>query len=153
MADAAAVAVDLILARRAWAVVARDNDRDDNGEGGDPPVPNDAAACGSGDDDNASSRMRSGVLTTDGGGGGHHRRNDDDAEEGGHIIARTMTTMDIDAATIAAGTTPRGEGEEGAVASSGGQLSACVDFGHRRGRLRRRHRPSSTSAIVTAVDY
>ena len=24
----------------------------------------------------------------------------------------------------------------GAVASSGGQLSACVDFGHRRGRLR-----------------
>jgi hypothetical protein len=134
-------------------VVARDNDRDDNGEGGDPPVPNDAAACGSGDDDNASSRMRSGVLTTDGGGGGHHRRNDDHAEEGGHIIARTMTTMDIDAATIAAGTTPRGEGEEGAVASSGGQLSACVDFGHRRGRLRRRHRPSSTSAIVTAVDY
>jgi len=30
MADAAAAAVDLILARRAWAVVVRDNDRDDN---------------------------------------------------------------------------------------------------------------------------
>jgi hypothetical protein len=91
---------------------------------------------------------------TDGGGGGHHRRNDDDAEEGGHIIARTTTTMDIDAATIAAGTTPRGKGEEGAVAlaSSGGRLSACVDFGHRRGSLRRRHRPWSTSAIVAAVD-
>ncbi len=43
MADAAAAAVDLILARRAWAVVARDNDGDDNGKGGDPPVPNDAA--------------------------------------------------------------------------------------------------------------
>ena len=42
LADAAAAAVDLILARRAWAAVARDNDRDDNGEGGDPPVPNDA---------------------------------------------------------------------------------------------------------------
>ena len=154
MADATAVAVDLILARRAWAVVARDNDRDDNGEGGDPPVPNGAAASGDGDDDNASLRMRSGGGMTDGGGGGHHRRNDDDAEEGGHIIARTTTTIDIDAATIAAGTTPRGEGEEGAVAlaSSDGQLSACVDFGHRRGSLRRRHRPSSTSAIVAAVD-
>jgi hypothetical protein len=32
MADAAAAAVDLILARRAWAVVVRDNNRDDNGE-------------------------------------------------------------------------------------------------------------------------
>ena len=42
MADAAAAAVDLILARRAWAVVVRDNDCDDKGEGGDPPVPNDA---------------------------------------------------------------------------------------------------------------
>ena len=133
-------------------MVARDNDRDDNGEGGDPPVPNGAAASGDGDDDNASSRMRSGGGTTDGGGGGHHRRNDDDAEEGGHIIARTTTTMDIDAATIAAGTTPRGEGEEEAVASSVGRLSACVDFGHRHGSLRRRHRPSSTSAIVAAVD-
>ena len=48
MADAAAAAVDLILARRAWAVVAHDNDRDDNGEGGDPPVPNDAAASSGG---------------------------------------------------------------------------------------------------------
>ena len=37
MADAAAAAVDLILARRAWAVVACD-DRDDNGKGGDPPA-------------------------------------------------------------------------------------------------------------------
>jgi hypothetical protein len=36
MADAATAAVDLILARRAWMVVARDNDRDDNGEGGNP---------------------------------------------------------------------------------------------------------------------
>ena len=39
-------------------VVARDNDRDDNGEGGDPPVPSDAAASGGGDYDNVSSRMR-----------------------------------------------------------------------------------------------
>ena len=70
--------VDLILARRVWAVVARDNDRDDNGEGGDPPVPNDAAASGGGDDNNASSRMRSGGRMTDGGGGG--------------IIAGTTTT-------------------------------------------------------------
>ncbi len=38
MADAAAAAVVLILARRAWAVVVRDNDRGDNGEGGDPPA-------------------------------------------------------------------------------------------------------------------
>ncbi len=30
MADAATAAVDLILARRAWAVVGRDTDRDDN---------------------------------------------------------------------------------------------------------------------------
>jgi hypothetical protein len=152
MTDAAAVAVDLILVRRAWAVVARDNDCDDNGEGGDPPVPNDATASGGGDDDNASSRMRSGGETTNGGEGGHHRRNDNGAKEGGHIIVRTTTTMDIDAATITAGTTPQGEGEEGAVALSGGRLSACVEFGHRRGRLRRRHRPSLTSAIAAAVD-
>ena len=46
MADAAAVAVDLILARSAWAVVAHDNNRDDNGKGGDPPIPNDATASG-----------------------------------------------------------------------------------------------------------
>ena len=110
MADAAAAAVDIILARRAWAVVARDNDRDDNGKGGDPPVPSDDAASGGGDDVNASSRMRSGGGTAGGGGGGHHRRNDDDAEEGGHIIAGTTTTMDTNAATIAVGTTPRGEG-------------------------------------------
>jgi len=38
MADAAAAAVDLILARRVWAVVVRDNDRDNNGKGGNPPV-------------------------------------------------------------------------------------------------------------------
>jgi hypothetical protein len=62
--------------------------------------------------------------------------------------------MDTDAATIAAGTTPQGEGEgeEGVVASSGGRSKTFVDFGHRRGRLHRRHRPSSTSAIVTVVD-
>ncbi len=72
MADATMVAVDLILARRAWAVVARDNDHDDNGKEGDPHVPNDAAASGGRDDDNASSRR----LT----------------EEGGDIIAGTTTT-------------------------------------------------------------
>ena len=33
MADAAAAAVDLILARRAWAVVVRDNDHDNYGKG------------------------------------------------------------------------------------------------------------------------
>jgi len=38
MADAAAAAVDLILVRRAGAVVARDNDRVDNGEGGNLPA-------------------------------------------------------------------------------------------------------------------
>ena len=38
MADAAAEAVDLILARRAWVVVVRNNDCDDNGEGGNPLV-------------------------------------------------------------------------------------------------------------------
>ena len=38
MADTAAAAVDLILTRRVWAVVVRDNDRDDNGKGGNPPV-------------------------------------------------------------------------------------------------------------------
>jgi hypothetical protein len=63
-------------------------------------------------------------------------------EEGGHIIARTTTTMDTDAATIAVGTTLRGE--KGAVASSGGRLRVCVNFGQPS--------PSSTSAIVTAVD-
>ena len=36
MADAAAAAVDLILARRAGAVVMRNNNRDNNGEGGNP---------------------------------------------------------------------------------------------------------------------
>jgi len=46
MADAAAAAVDIILARRAWAVVARDNDRDDNSKGGDPTVPSDDTASG-----------------------------------------------------------------------------------------------------------
>ena len=65
-------------------MVVRDNDRDDNGKGGDPPVPSDDTASAGGDD----------VLT----------------EEGGLIIAVTTTTMDTNAATIAAGTTPRGEG-------------------------------------------
>ena len=133
MADAAAAAVDLILARRAWAVVVRDNDCDNNVEGGNPPVPNDAAASGSGDYDNVSSRMQSGGGTTDGEGGGQYRRNDDDAEEGGHIIDGTTTKV-------------------GAVALSGGRSRACVDFGHRRGRLRRQHWQSSKSAIVTTVD-
>jgi hypothetical protein len=58
MADAATASVDLILTRRAWAEVARDNNRDNNNKGGDPPVPNDDAASGGKDDDNASSRMR-----------------------------------------------------------------------------------------------
>ena len=40
MVDAAAVAVDIILARRAWDVVVRDNNRDDKGKG----------ASGGGDD-------------------------------------------------------------------------------------------------------
>ena len=46
-------------------------------------------------------------------------------------------TMDTDMVTIVAGMTPRGEeeGEEGAVASSGGRLRACANFGHRRGHL------------------
>ena len=90
------------------------------------------------------------------GGGGHHCRNDDDAEEGWHIIARMTTTMDINAATITVGTTPRGEGEgegeEGAVASLGGRLSVCVDFSHRRGRLCCQRQPSSRSAIVAAIN-
>ncbi len=55
VADAAEAAADLILARRAWLVVARDNDRDNDGKEGNPPVPNEAAAGGSGDDNNASS--------------------------------------------------------------------------------------------------
>ena len=85
MADTTAAAVDLILARRALAVVAHDNYCDDNGEGGDPRVLNDAAASRGGNNDNVSSWMCSGGGTTGGGGRGHHRRNDDDAEEGGHI--------------------------------------------------------------------
>jgi hypothetical protein len=69
-------------------VVVHDNDRDDNGEGGDPPVPNDAAASGGGDDDNTSPWMRSGGGMTDGGGGGvgrahvGHRR---DRRRVGHV--------------------------------------------------------------------
>ncbi len=55
VADAAEVAADLILARRAWAVAARDDDCNNDGKEGNPPVPNDAAASGSRDDDNASS--------------------------------------------------------------------------------------------------
>ena len=38
MVDAAAAAVDLIRARRAGAVAMHDNDRNDNGEGGNPPA-------------------------------------------------------------------------------------------------------------------
>ena len=52
-------------------MVVRDNDCDDKGEGGNPPIPNDAAASGGGDYDNVSSRMRSGGGTTDGGGEGN----------------------------------------------------------------------------------
>jgi hypothetical protein len=37
--DATAAAVDLILARRAWAELARYNDHDNNGKGGNPPIP------------------------------------------------------------------------------------------------------------------
>jgi hypothetical protein len=55
MADASEVATELILARRAWAVAARNNDRNNDGKEGNPPVPNDATASGSGDDNNASS--------------------------------------------------------------------------------------------------
>ena len=75
-------------------------------------------------------------------------------EEGKDIIAGTATTVDTNAATIAAGTIPRGEGEreEEAVVSSGGRSRACVNLGHRRSRLCRRHRPSLTSAIVMVVD-
>ena len=79
MADTAAAAVNLILARRAWVMVACDNDRGDNGKGGDPPVPNNATASGGRDDDNASSQMRSDMGMTDGGGRGD-------------IIAGTMMT-------------------------------------------------------------
>jgi hypothetical protein len=80
-------------------------------------------------------------------------RGGDRRRRGGDIITGTTTTMDTDGATIAAVTTPRGEGEgeEGAVASSGRRSRVCVDFGHRRGRLRCQHRPSSTSAIVVTV--
>ena len=42
--------------------------------------------------------------------------------------------------------------DEGAVALSGGRSRACVDFGHRRGRLSCRLWPSLMSAIVAAVD-
>ena len=83
---------------------------------------------------------RGGGGTTDGGGGGHHRRNDDD---GGYQCGHHRGGFD------AAG---GGGGGGGGVASSGGRSRACVEFGHCRGRLRRRHRPSSTSAIVAAVD-
>jgi hypothetical protein len=53
VADAAKAAPDLILARRAWAVAAPNNDHNNDGKEGDPPVPNDAAASGSGDNENA----------------------------------------------------------------------------------------------------
>ena len=44
------------------------------------------------------------------------------------------------------------EGEEWAVASLGGRLSAYVDFGHRRGRLCCRRQPPSRPAIVAAIN-
>ena len=51
----------------------------------------------------------------------------------------------------AEGSSAASEGEEGAVVSSGGRSRACVDFGHRRGRLRRQHRQKSTLAIASKV--
>jgi hypothetical protein len=51
MADAAKAATDLILARRAWVVAARNNDHYDDDEEGDLPVPNYATA-GGGEDNN-----------------------------------------------------------------------------------------------------
>jgi len=88
-ADAAAAAVDTILARRAWDVVVRDNDREDNSKEVILPyqVMTQSVAAGT------MSRRRRGV---------HHRRNNNDVEEGGHIIAGTTTTMDTNAAIIAA---------------------------------------------------
>jgi hypothetical protein len=70
-------------------------------------------------------------------------------EEGGDIIAGMTMTMDANAAIIAAGMMLQ---REEAVALSGGRSRACINVGHRRGRLRLRHWPSSTSAIVAAVD-
>jgi hypothetical protein len=58
------------------------------------------------------------------------------------IPKSTKTTMNTDAATIPAGTAPRGE--EGAVALLGGQSRVCVDFGQPS--------PSLTLSIVAAVD-
>jgi hypothetical protein len=98
---------------------------------------------------------------------------------GGGIIAGTAMTMDTDAAIIVAGSTPQGEGGGRRGGGDVGQAiegvrrlrpsswpspsstSAIVDvghchgrqlIGHRRGHLRCRHRPSSTSAIVAVVD-
>ena len=70
-------------------------------------------------------------------------------EEGGDIIAGMTMTMDANAAIIAAGMMLQ---REEAVALSGGRSRACINLGHRRGHLRLRHWPSSTSAIVVAVD-
>ncbi len=53
VADAAEVAADLILARRAWPVAARNDNWDNNGKEGNPPVPNNAAANSGGDNSNA----------------------------------------------------------------------------------------------------
>jgi hypothetical protein len=51
--DAAEAAADLILARRAWPVAARDDNCDDNGKEGNPPVPNNATVDSGGDNSNA----------------------------------------------------------------------------------------------------
>ncbi len=53
MADDTKAAADLILVRRAWAVAARDDNRDnDSKEGTNPLVSNDATAGGGGGRDN-----------------------------------------------------------------------------------------------------
>jgi hypothetical protein len=62
VADAAKAAADLILARRAWAVAARYNDRDNNGKEGNPLIPNDATAGSGGDNNNASSAVDNGIV-------------------------------------------------------------------------------------------
>jgi hypothetical protein len=46
--DAAKVAADLILARRAWAVAVCNNNYDNDSREGNPHVPNDATAGGGG---------------------------------------------------------------------------------------------------------
>jgi hypothetical protein len=55
VADATEAAVDLILARRVWAVAGCNDNCNDDGVEGDPPVPNNATAGGGRDDNDASS--------------------------------------------------------------------------------------------------